>query len=154
MGNAHPSIAPYEVFTAADRPLVIAVGNDRQFGLLAGVLGVSELVDDERFATNAARVQHRDELRSILDSRLATGSAESWVAACSAVGVPAGLVNTIGEAFDFARSLGLDAVTELSDGSRTHRSVSNPIHLAAHPPRKDALPPTLGEHAGAQWHPF
>jgi crotonobetainyl-CoA:carnitine CoA-transferase CaiB-like acyl-CoA transferase len=153
MGNAHPSIAPYEVFTAADRQLVIAVGNDRQFGVLVQLLGVPGLADDERFATNAVRVQNREALRSTLESRLVTASAETWVAACAEVGVPAGLVNTIGEAFDFASSLGLDAVTELSGDGRIHRSVSNPIHLVAHPPKYERLPPLLGEHAGAQWHP-
>lgn len=153
MGNAHPSIAPYEVFNAADRQLVIAVGNDRQFALLAEVLGVPELSADVRFATNAARVQHREELRSTLESRLMTSAAPLWVAQCALVGVPTGLVNTIGEAFDFADTLGLDAVTELSVGSRIHRSVSNPIHLDAHPPRYSGLPPLLGENAGAQWLP-
>ncbi|MEO7123615.1 MAG: CaiB/BaiF CoA-transferase family protein, partial [Lacisediminihabitans sp.] len=153
MGNAHPSIAPYDVYAAADRQLVIAVGNDRQFSLLAGALGMPELVDDECFVTNAARVQHREKLRSQLESRLATGSAAGWVAVCTAAGVPAGLVNTIGEAFEFAQGFGLDVVTEISGGTRTHRSASNPIHLASQRAQKGSVPPGLGEHTGAQWHP-
>ena len=156
LGNAHPSIAPYEVFTAVDRRLVIAVGNDRQFGALATLLGLSELADDERFATNAARVEHRELLKSTIEARLLANDAAVWVAACAAVGIPAGLVNTIAEAFEFAEALGLDPIVELSnaDGIRTSRQVSNPIHLSANPPHYLGLPPALGEHAGADWRPF
>ena len=66
LGNAHPSIAPYEVFMAADRRLVIAVGNDRQFRALAEVLGIAALADDERFARNESRVHNRELLRSTI----------------------------------------------------------------------------------------
>ena len=165
LGNAHPSIAPYEVFAAADRRLVIAVGNDRQFAALAALLHLSELAGDERFATNAARVEHRELLRSTIAARLLTDNAAAWVAACAAVGIPAGLVNTIAEAFEFAETLGLDPVAELTGtgltgaelpggGIRSSRQVSNPIHLSANPSHYRGLPPTLGEHDGADWHPF
>ncbi len=155
LGNAHPSIAPYEVFTAADRRLVIAVGNDRQFAALAAILGLPELANDERFATNAARVEHREPLRSTIEARLHGDSATSWVAACAGAGIPAGLVNTISEAFEFAETLGLDPVVELTGGgTRSSRQVSNPIHLAGNPPHYSGVPPTLGEHDGADWHPF
>ena len=161
LGNAHPSIAPYEVFAAADRRLVIAVGNDRQFAALAVLLGLPELADDERFATNEARVEHRELLRSAIEARLLTDDAAAWVAGCAGAGIPAGLVNSIAEAFAFAEALGLAPVTELTGtglnadgGPRSSRQVSNPIHLSAHPPHYRGLPPTLGEHDGADWHPF
>ena len=70
MGNRHPSIAPYETLHAADGPFVVAVGNDAQFATFAAALGVPELADDERFATNAARVTNRDELVHALEAAL------------------------------------------------------------------------------------
>jgi crotonobetainyl-CoA:carnitine CoA-transferase CaiB-like acyl-CoA transferase len=159
LGNAHPSIAPYEVFAAADRRLVIAVGNDRQFAAFVALLGSPELASDERFATNAARVEHRELLRATIETRLLTDNAAAWVGACAAVGIPAGLVNTIAEAFEFADALGLDPVADLTGdtsggGIRTSRQVSNPIHLSSNPPHYRGLPPTLGEHDGADWHPL
>ncbi|MET1016992.1 MAG: CoA transferase, partial [Leifsonia flava] len=146
MGNAHPSIAPYESFRAADRDLVIAVGNDRQFGALAAVLGDPAL-EDPRFATNPLRVAHRAELRAVIEQGLATAPASDWVSRLSAAGVPAGLVNDVGEAIAFAESLGLAPVVEV-DGSR---SIANPIRLASDPAAYDSRPPRLGEHAGADW---
>jgi crotonobetainyl-CoA:carnitine CoA-transferase CaiB-like acyl-CoA transferase len=154
-GNAHPSIAPYEPYPAADRELVIAVGNDRQFRTLVRLLGAPALADDERFTSNERRVANRDALRTALVDRLATASAAQWVQILTDAGVPAGLVNTIDEAFAFAEALGLDAVVELRGaGGRLSRQVANPIHLPGTPPRYRLLPPTLGEHDGVDWlHP-
>ncbi|MFZ8979995.1 MAG: CaiB/BaiF CoA transferase family protein, partial [Candidatus Nanopelagicales bacterium] len=73
LGNAHPSIAPYEVYTTADRPLVIAVGNDAQFTALVGVLGAPHLAADQDYSTNPARVAHREELKVHLEGLLARG---------------------------------------------------------------------------------
>ncbi|MHB1172556.1 MAG: CaiB/BaiF CoA transferase family protein [Lacisediminihabitans sp.] len=153
MGNAHPSIAPYELFAAADRELVIAVGNDRQFRTLVRLLGAAELASDERFLGNALRVKHRAELRSILEGALLAAPAAHWVTMLTDAGVPAGLVNSIDEAFAFAAGLGLDAVVELRDaaGVRSSRQVANPIHLEGQPPAYRLMPPRLGEHNGADW---
>jgi crotonobetainyl-CoA:carnitine CoA-transferase CaiB-like acyl-CoA transferase len=153
LGNAHPSIAPYEVFIAADRRLVIAVGNDRQFAALAEVLGMPSLADDERFARNESRVHNRELLRSTIQPVLDTRDAADWVSQLSAARVPAGLVNAIDEAFEFADSLGLNAVAEISLGARSSLQVANPIHLSTGPVRYTGLPPMLGEHGGADWHP-
>ncbi|SMQ14426.1 Crotonobetainyl-CoA:carnitine CoA-transferase CaiB [Streptomyces sp. Ag82_O1-12] len=90
MGNAHPSIAPYETFPTADRPLALAVGNDGQFAALAGALGLPDLADDPRFRTNPERVAHRAELRRALAARLRTAGADHWTGVLSAAGVPAG----------------------------------------------------------------
>ena len=113
MGNQHPSIAPYAVFRAADRELVIAVGNDKQFRALATVLGRPALADDVRFSTNADRVAHRDELRAALERGLAAASAGHWVDRLTRAGVPAGLVNDVAEAIAFAEGLGLEPVAEI-----------------------------------------
>jgi len=154
MGNRHPSIAPYAVFRAADRGLVIAVGNDKQFRALAGVLGASGLGDDARFGSNADRVAHRDELHEAIEAALAAASAAHWVDDLTRAGVPAGLVNDVAEAVAFAESLGLEAVVELGDTARPpHRSIANPIGLDAARPRYRTPPPELGEHDGADWLP-
>jgi len=147
MGNAHPSIAPYELFAGQDRPLVIAVGTDRQFRTLVRLLGAPELAIDPRFADNPARVRHRAVLKTLLEARLRAQPAAEWVATLTDAGVPAGLVNTIDEAFTFAADLGLAPVVEVS-GSR---QVANPIHLANRPPVYRRRPPRLGEHNGADW---
>ncbi len=149
LGNRHPSIAPYAVFAASDRDLVIAVGNDRQFSALAGLIGRPELADDARFATNTTRVAHRDELASELEAALAAAPAAEWVARCRAAGVPSGLVNDVAEALVFAESLGLAPVIEVA-GSR---SIAAPISLEASDADYRLPPPALGEHAGADWLP-
>lgn len=158
LGNRHPSIAPYAVFPAADRDLVIAVGNDRQFRALAGLFGMPALADDPRYATNAARVAHRDHLHAELEAALATAPAADWVARCTAAGVPAGLVNDIAEAIAFAESLGLHPVvgigpTDAAGRPGVHRSVADPIRLSASAPGHRLPPPALGEHDGADWLP-
>ena len=154
LGNRHPSIAPYAVFPARDRDLVIAVGNDRQFRALVDVLGVPELADDARYAANAARVVHRDHLHAELEAALARDTAASWVARLTSAGVPAGLVNDVAEAIAFAESLGLDAVVEIAEtaaAGAVHRSIADPIRLAASAPAYRTPPPALGEHDGADW---
>lgn len=152
LGNAHPSIAPYELFRAADRELVVAVGNDRQFAAFADVLGRPRLADDERFATNEARVRDRHALRGILEPLLASRTATDWVDALTRARVPAGLVNDIGEAFAFAESLGLEpVVTSVDpDTGRTSRQPATPIRLDTAPAVHRTPPPLLGAHE-ARW---
>ncbi len=154
LGNRHPSIAPYAVFPARDRDLVIAVGNDRQFQTLVEVLGVPELADDPRYAVNAERVAHRDHLHAELEAALARDTAASWTARLTAARVPAGLVNDVAEAIAFAGSLGLHPVVEIPEthaAGAVHRSIADPIGLAASAPAYRTPPPALGEHDGADW---
>ncbi|WCB93522.1 Acetyl-CoA:oxalate CoA-transferase [Baekduia alba] len=141
MGNAHPSIAPYELLPTGDGDLVLAVGNDKQFAALRDVVG---LADDARFATNASRVAHRDALRDALVAALASRPAHDWVRALSPRGVPAGVVNDVAGAFALATSLGLDPIVELprDDGS-VARLTRNPIGLSATPPTYRTAPPDL-----------
>ncbi|BAU99401.1 CaiB/BaiF CoA transferase family protein [Aurantimicrobium minutum] len=149
LGNAHPSIAPYELFDAQDRPLLIAVGNDRQFQTLVSLLGREELATDYRFADNPSRATHRIELREELEKVLVAEPGAHWVALLSGEGVPAGLVNTIPEAFDFASDLGLNPVVEIAypQGSHSTRQVTNPIHIPGREATYRLAPPALGEHS-------
>ena len=142
MGNAHPSITPYEPLRCADRELVVAVGNDRQFGALCDVVGAPELARDPRFTGNRARVENRDALRAALEEKLAARPAQEWAEAFTAAAVPAGVVNDIAAAFELARGLGLSPVVtiEREDGT-TIDLVRNPIQLSATPPTYRAAPP-------------
>ncbi|HMJ33470.1 MAG TPA: CoA transferase [Baekduia sp.] len=144
MGNAHPSIAPYELLATGDGELVLAVGNDRQFAALCHVVEDPELAADPRFATNADRVAHRAPLRAELEARLAHRSAPAWAAELTAARVPAGVVNDVGAAFALAASLGLDPIVELprEDGSPV-AVTRNPIGLSATPPTYRTAPPRL-----------
>lgn len=144
MGNRHPSIAPYESYPTADAPLVIAVGNDRQFRACATVLGCPEWADDPRFSTNPSRVQHRDELFDLMCQRLAHAGAEQWFDQLSDVGVPAGPINDLAGAFALAERIGLKPVVDV-DGEPT---VANPISLGRTPVSYRCAPPALG--AGQQ----
>lgn len=148
MGNRHPSIAPYEVFRTADRPFVLAVGNDRQFRSLVTVLGIPELADDARYATNTDRVAHRDELVATLNAALATGTADHWFERLTAERVPCGPVNDLAAAFDLASRLGLEPTVDIADPrtESTVRQVANPIRLSATPATYRTPPPRLGEH--------
>ncbi|MEU3663435.1 CoA transferase [Streptomyces sp. NPDC032940] len=144
LGNAHPSIAPYETFPTADRPIALAVGNDRQFAALAALLGRPELADDARFRTNPDRVAHRGALRPLLTELLRTRTADHWAGVLPAAGVPAGPVNALDEAFEYAGRLGVEAVVDVGGT----RQVAHPIRLAATPAQYLLAPPELGEHTG------
>jgi crotonobetainyl-CoA:carnitine CoA-transferase CaiB-like acyl-CoA transferase len=148
MGNRHPSIAPYEVVDAADRPLALAVGNDRQFTALCAALGLPGLADDPRFATNPARVAHRAELLDALDGALRSRPADAWFEALTAVGVPCGPINDLAGAFDLADRLGVTARVRIDDPLRDTpvEQVANPIRLGATPAAYRTAPPRLGEH--------
>ncbi|MFD8733371.1 CaiB/BaiF CoA transferase family protein [Streptomyces sp. NPDC059618] len=147
LGNRHPSIAPYEVFPAKDRPLVVAVGNDRQFRALCQGLDVPGLADDPRFATNTDRVAHVDELAPLLREPLSAHTAAEWSDRLTPLGVPCGPVNDLAQAFDLAERLGLGprATVTGPDGAPMDL-VANPIGLSATPPRYEHRPPRLGEH--------
>ncbi|MCX9193865.1 carnitine dehydratase [Carbonactinospora thermoautotrophica] len=147
MGNRHPSIAPYEVYATADRPMVLAVGNDKQFRALCSVIGVPELSSDERFATNTKRVANREALNERLSARLSTRTADAWFAALTEAGVPCGPINDLAAAFEFATRLGLDPVVEIDDPHRDKpvRQVANPITLSCTPSKYHKAPPRLGE---------
>jgi crotonobetainyl-CoA:carnitine CoA-transferase CaiB-like acyl-CoA transferase len=144
LGNAHPSIAPYELVATADGQLALAVGNDRQFAALCSALGEPALAADPRFATNDARVGNREELRRRLAAALATRTTAEWEETLTAVGVPAGPVNDIRGAFALAERLGLDPTVELptAEGGSV-RLPRSPLRLSATPPTYRSAPPAL-----------
>jgi crotonobetainyl-CoA:carnitine CoA-transferase CaiB-like acyl-CoA transferase len=145
LGNAHPSIAPYEVYDVADGQLALAVGNDRQFAALCRTIGTDAMIEDPRFATNPARVTNRRDMNALLGEPLHRRTRAEWFAALSAVGVPCGPINDVAEAFALADRLGLGPVMELSDEHGTHRQVRHPIDLSATPATYRSAPPFLDE---------
>ncbi len=156
MGNAHPSIAPYETFAAADQQVALAVGTDGQFRRLCEVIGAPEMADDARFANNPERVAHRVELRKAIDERLRLRPAAEWIEALTAANIPAGRVNNIAQAIELAESLGLGMVattpTVAADGStQVLRSIATPISFSETPASYGTPPPELDQHRGADW---
>lgn len=142
LGNAHPSITPYEPYPTADRPLVIAVGNDAQFARLCQVLGHPEWSLDSRFRTNGARVQHREDLRTMLIEVLLTRGAMEWQPLLAAARIPCGPVNTVGQALELAEQLGLDPVVDVDGGAQ----IAHPVRYSRTPASYRSAPPRLDEH--------
>src|SRR3954452_10381308 len=144
MGNRHPSIAPYELLRCGEGDLVLAVGNDRQFRELCEAIGEPALAADERFATNPGRVANREKWKPLLESALAARPAAEWVDLLSARRVPAGVVNDIAAAFEFAARIGLDPIVELprEDGPPVLLPRS-PIKLSKTPTSYRLPPPRL-----------
>lgn len=147
LGNDHPSITPYSVYATGDRPLIIAVGNDRQFRSTVTVLGIPDMADDERFSTNTARVAHRDLVRSMMEERLVTMGADHWYAELTKVSVPSGPINDIATAFGLAADLGLDPIVTV-DGSPIPL-VANPLRMSSTPPSYRLAPPTMAKPSDA-----
>src|SRR3954452_8626944 len=144
MGNRHPSIAPYELLRCGEGELVLAVGNDRQFAALCEAIGEPTLAADDRFTTNPARVANREQLKRLLEGALAARPAAEWVEQLSARRVPAGVVNDLAAAFEFAERLGLDPIVELprEDGPPV-RLPRSPIKLSKTPTSYRLPPPRL-----------
>ncbi len=151
MGNAHPSIAPYEVFATGDRPMIIAVGNDGQFVKLASVLGAEGLAQDPHYATNAARVANRGELKATLEDLLSAHGADEWQETITAAGVPCGPINDIAQGFALAERLGLEPVVDVADDRRSapQPQVANPAQYSRTPATYRSAPPSVGEDRAA-----
>lgn len=145
LGNAHPSITPYEVYQTADRPLVIAVGNDGQFTKLCEVLGIADIAQAERFATNTSRVANRLEVNELLHAALAKQGADHWWDALSKVGVPCGPINGIDQAFELAKSLELNPIVDIEHNGEVRHQVANPITFSKSPVEYRLAPPDLSK---------
>jgi crotonobetainyl-CoA:carnitine CoA-transferase CaiB-like acyl-CoA transferase len=146
MGNAHPSLFPYEAMPTADRDMIITAGNDRQFRALCEVLGIAEVADDPRFASNADRTGNREELRPLLLAALARWKADDLFVALNKAGAPCGPINSIGEGVELAESLGLAPRVELGTDGRQVTLVRDPITFGDADLRYERPPPELGEH--------
>jgi crotonobetainyl-CoA:carnitine CoA-transferase CaiB-like acyl-CoA transferase len=147
LGSAHPNIAPYQVLPCAGGHVMLAVGNDAQFRRLCIALGVPELADDARFASNAARVAQRETLIDILTERFAVREPTHWLALLDAAEVPCAPVNDLAQVFAdpqiAARGLRRDV---LRPDGRPVPQVANPVRFSATPPVPPRAPPDLGEH--------
>lgn len=142
LGNVHPSIEPFTTFHAADGPVMICVGNDRQFRSLCGVLGEPGLAEDPRYIDNFDRVENRVGLEAELNELFSHRTVEEWVTDLHEAGVPAGPVNTIDRGFAVAEALGLDPIDEI-DGIRT---TASPVHLGRTPAETRLPPPAENAH--------
>jgi crotonobetainyl-CoA:carnitine CoA-transferase CaiB-like acyl-CoA transferase len=148
MGNAHPSVFPYEPLPTADHDLIVAAANDGQFRKLCEVLGIPEVADDPRFARNADRTARREELRPLLVERLVTRPADEWFALLVEAGVPSGPINTIDGGFAAAERFGLEPVVVVGEGERAVPTTRHPIRFSETPAGYALPPPELDEHGG------
>jgi crotonobetainyl-CoA:carnitine CoA-transferase CaiB-like acyl-CoA transferase len=144
-GNAHPNIVPYQDFETTSGRIAVAAANDGLFRALCSALGLEELATDERFTTNAARVEHRDELVPRLAERFRERAAEDWLPALDAAGVPAGKVRSVPDALAAAAAAGRPATVTVD------HPTAGPLDLVGSPiwgaTRADpAPPPLLGQH--------
>jgi crotonobetainyl-CoA:carnitine CoA-transferase CaiB-like acyl-CoA transferase len=145
MGNAHPSVFPYEPLPTADRDLITIAVNNGQFRRLCEVLGLPDVPDDPRFANNDDRTRNRDILRPLLVERLRTRTADEWFQALTAAGVACGPINTVAVGVEFASSLGLNPVVQVGAGEHSVPMIRNPITFSRTPPRYKLPPPALGQ---------
>lgn len=147
MGNTHPTVVPYQVFDAADGPMVVAVGNDGQFKILCKVLGVPDLAADPRFVTNVDRMAHRAALIVILQDLIGQRQGGELIAALTDAGAPAGPVNTVKQALDDPFVEARQAVRHFTrqDGYQIP-TIAYPAKLSRTPAAYDRAPPRLGEH--------
>ena len=148
-GNAHPTVVPYQTFQTADVAIVIAVGNDRQFGhLCRELLERPDLADDGRFATNGARVVNREALVAILSPLIAQHPSDWWLAALKRVGVPCGAVRPMKAALSAPETLARSMVTSVAHPlAGSVRMIGSPLKLADTPVVEPKAPPLLGEHS-------
>ncbi len=145
MGNAHPSLFPYEALPTADLDLIIAAGNNGQFSKLCEILGLPDLPHDPRFAQTKDRTRNREALRPLLVERLRTRPAHEWFQRLSAAGVPCGPINSVEGGVTFAREIGLNPIVEVGVGEEAVPMIRHPITFSLTPPRYHLPPPTLGQ---------
>lgn len=149
-GNTHPNIVPYQLFATADGLMILAVGNDAQFARFAGIAGHGEWAADPRFASNAARVGHRETLVPMIAEAMRRRTTGDWIAALNQAGIPCGPVNDIAAALADPQAAQRGLVQHLPDGlGNTAPSVASPLRLSASSRDDDRAPPHLGQHSAA-----
>lgn len=152
LGSATPGIAPYQTFDTQDRPIVIAAGNERLWLRLCEALGRTDLLEDERFRTNAARVVHRSELVTELESVLRRGTAVDWIDKLSMVGIPCVQVRTVDQVADDPYVASTGALVPMArddvDGDK-RIAVALPLEIDGQRFPIAAPPPELDEHGDA-----
>jgi len=141
-GNTHPNIVPYQPFGAADQPIIIAVGNDRQFARLAEICGHAEWASDPRFATNEARVANRSEIVGLVGAAIREKPARDWLDQLEAAGIPAGPINSVTQAMADVQAKHRQMVRNLAGVP----VVGSPVRVDGERADSDLPPPALGEH--------
>ncbi|HSQ99404.1 MAG TPA: CaiB/BaiF CoA-transferase family protein [Sphingomicrobium sp.] len=141
-GNTHPNIVPYQPFEAADQPIIIAVGNDRQFARLAEICGSPEWLADDRFASNGARVANREEMVRLVSEAIGRKTAAEWLDQLEAAGIPAGPINRITQALGDVQAQHRQMVRSIAGVTL----VGSPVRLDGERADSDLPPPRLGEH--------
>lgn len=144
MGNAHPSLFPYEPMPCKDGDIIIVAANDGQFTKLTDVLGVGHLAEDERFSTSEERNRNREILKPLLIAALMDKTRKEWFDLLSAAGVACGPIHTIGQGIEFAKELGLEPVVQVGDGESAIPMVRNAITFSETPATYRSAPPALG----------
>lgn len=145
--NAHPNIVPSQVFKLADGWAIVACGNDGQFRKLTQVAGCPELADDPRFASNHARVRHREQLMPLLEALMLQRERDEWIRLLEAVGVPCGPINDMADVFKDPQVLARHMRQELPHPTAGQVSVpGSAIKLSATPVSYRRAPPLLGQH--------
>jgi crotonobetainyl-CoA:carnitine CoA-transferase CaiB-like acyl-CoA transferase len=145
-GNAHANIVPYQVFAVADGHIIVAVGNDRQFARLCDVLDLASLAQDARYATNAARVRHRDTLLPVLQQALQARGRQAWLNVLEAAGIPCGPVNDLADVFADPQVQARGMVVETAHPQAGALPlIGSPMKLSATPVQPPRAPPMLGQ---------
>ena len=147
LGRRHPAITPFEVFESADGYVVIAIGNNELWRKFCEHVGQPELIDDERFNTNALRTENHESLFPILAEIMRRRTTDAWVEALETIGVPCGPVNTVDKVANDPQVLARDMIAEVEhDTTGTVQVPGIPIKLSETPGQIDAPAPNLGEH--------
>jgi crotonobetainyl-CoA:carnitine CoA-transferase CaiB-like acyl-CoA transferase len=153
IGNRHPQIAPYDVFDAADGAFFLAVGNDEQFGRLCRLTGLDALANDDRFATNPARVAHYPQLRDRLAVRLRERARAEWIERLMAAGVPCGAVREVADVLADPQVVARSMIAAVEHASAGMVNVLGPpLKLSAAPATVRTAPPVLGQHTVSVLH--
>ncbi len=148
MGNTHPNIVPYQAFATKDGHIILAVGNDQQFRKLCTVIGHPALAEDERYATNAARVYNRVNLGTHLKKTFTQQTSTEWIDQLEKVGVPCGPINTLEQVFDDPQVKARRMRIELPHRyAETVSLVGSPMKFSDTPVVHKQGPPVLGEHS-------
>jgi len=147
LGGDFAFLAPYGMFRGSDREFYMGVGTDTMFGKLCEALGQAELSSDARYATNGARLEHRDELTARLQATFDGREAAEWVALCASLGIPASIVNDLSEVVEQEQALAREMIVET--GIPGVRSAGIPIKLERTPGTIRRPPPSLGSDDGA-----
>jgi crotonobetainyl-CoA:carnitine CoA-transferase CaiB-like acyl-CoA transferase len=150
LGNQHPNIVPYQVFPTEDGHIVLSIGNDPTFKRFCEAFAQTQLLEDERFATNAARVRNRQLVTDTLTPVMQQHRTVWWVDKLEALKIGCGPINKLSEVFADPHVIARQMVQEMPHGSgHTVKVIANPVRLSETPPDYRIAPPLLGEHTDA-----